>query len=211
LRDAVAAILLALAVAGCGGVSRSPETQLTMTGVNTWVGRAVFHLECGPPGGDLPRPARACSALRKDPALITDPQPFNCIGGFSSWWSVAITGRLNGRPFSGGFATCWTPQMPTLGRFGMSWDVLRKHLVNPRTGVVLPGTRRRFGPGELRTADFITCDIHSHHLKLGVPPPTPRDQSSSVGWGGANVVSVELRATHHPDGSVTAVCHRVSD
>ena len=40
--------------AGCGGGrSASPATELTMLAVNANVGRAVFHVDCSPAGGDL--------------------------------------------------------------------------------------------------------------------------------------------------------------
>ena len=75
------------------------------------------------------------------------PKPFVCAGGTFSWWDVTISGRLNGKPIHRAFSTCWTPQMATLGRLGMSWDVLRKHLLPRRHEAVLAGTKRSFPSG----------------------------------------------------------------
>jgi hypothetical protein len=181
------------------------KTKLTVVALNSWVGRAVFHLDCGPAGGDIPSPARACAALARAPRLVTNPRPFTCLGGTSSWWEVAISGRLNGKPIRRSFSTCWTPQMTTIGRLGLGWAVLRKHLVVRRVEAVTPGIARLFLPGDLRAADLVTCTIRGHHLQLGVPvsvgPP------ASTGFGGANVTSVTLSTTHNRDGSVSANCH----
>jgi hypothetical protein len=120
--------LISIAVlSGCAH-GRSPRTKLTIRAVNSSVGRAVFHLECEPPGGDLPRPERACTALARNPDLVTRPEPFVCPGGRFSWWDITIRGRLDGKQIERSFSTCWTPQMATLGRFGMTWQVLQRHL-----------------------------------------------------------------------------------
>lgn len=181
------------------------KTKLTLVALNTWVGRAVFHLDCAPAGGDIPSPAKACAALAHAPRLITNPRPFTCLGGTTSWWDVAISGRLNGRPIRRSFSTCWTPQMTTIGRLGIGWTVLRKHLVARRVETVMPGIARLFSPGDLRGADLVTCTIRGHHLQLGVPvsvgPP------ASTGFGGANVTTVILSVAHNRDGSVSANCH----
>jgi hypothetical protein len=204
------ALLASLATAlsvGCDS-SQTPGTNLTMLALNPSVGRAVFHLRCAPTGGDLPDPSRACAALRQQPRLVTRPKPFVCAGGTFSWWDVTISGRLNGTTIRRSFATCWTPQMATIGRFGLSWDVLRKHLVARRHEGVLPGTRRVFPPGVLRAADLVTCDILGHHLEAGVPVGTGPEGRVSTGYGGANIVSVVLTVAHNRDGSVSASCHR---
>jgi hypothetical protein len=202
-------VLLCLAVAalvaGCGGGGSSPATDLTMVAVNSSVGRAVFHVDCAPTGGDLPSPARACAALAAAPQLVTKPKPFRCFGGTTSWWDVTITGRLNGTPIHRAFSTCWTPQMATLGRFGMGGDVLETHLVPRRHEAVLAGTKHVFAPGVLRPSDLVTCDILGHHLALGVPTQT--GPSSSSGYGVTNVVYVTLAVALRRDGSVTASCH----
>jgi hypothetical protein len=178
-----------------------------MVALNPNVGRAVFHLGCGPPAGDFPNVKDACAVLKSDPELITDPKPFTCIGGLSSWWDVTVSGRLDGRPLQGGFSTCWTPQMETLGRLGLTWDSLQAHLVARREKAVLPGTPEVFPPGVLRATDLVTCDILGHHLKIGVPVEAS-GQPSREGYGGANVVSVTLEVALNKDGSVSASCHR---
>jgi hypothetical protein len=201
-------LLLIPPLAGCGSSQPSegaPATQLTMRAVNTSVGRAVFHLDCEPPGGDLPDPLRACAALAERPDLVTSPKPFTCFGGTFSWWDITISGRLNGEAIDHAFSTCWTPQMDTLGRFGMSWDVLQNHLLPRRHEEVLPETTRVFAPGVLEAADLVTCDIRGHHLDIGVPVDT--GPGGSVGYNGANVVSVTLTLGRHADGSVEASCH----
>jgi hypothetical protein len=198
-------VLLLMLLVGCGGRT-PPRTQLTITALNSWVGRSVFHLDCGPAGGDLPHPAQACAAVKRAPELLTDPKPFVCVGGTSSWWDVTITGRLNRATIRRTFSTCWTTQMATLGRFGMSWNVLKAHLLPRRRETVLAGTRRVFPPGVLRATDLVTCDILGHHLELGVPVEV--GPGASTGYGGAHVLSVVLRVGRNRDGSVTASCHR---
>lgn len=178
-----------------------------MVALNENVGRAVFHLDCGPVGGDLPNSTKACETLSADPTLITQPKPFTCAGGTFSWWDVTITGHLDGSPIRRSFSTCWTPQMATIGRFGLAWEVLQHHLVARRHEAVLPGTTHHFLQGVLRSADYVTCNILGHHLEAGVPDATGPDAKLSVGYGGANISSVVLTVTHNSDGSVTASCH----
>jgi hypothetical protein len=202
-----AALVTSLAVAvlaGWGSSRTASNTNLTMVALNPWVGRAVFHLSCAPAGGDLPDPSLACSALQQQPSLVTDPNPFVCRGGPFSWWDVTISGRLNGEPIRQHFSTCWTLQMETIGRFGLSWPLLRQHLVPRRHGVVRPGTTRRFPPGVLRAADLVTCNILGHHLEVAVPVETWG--RATAGYGGRQ--QVVLTVAHNRDGSVTASCHR---
>src|SRR5436190_11972543 len=109
------------AAAGCGDSGMNlAGTKLTLTAVNSNVGQAVFHLDCGPAGGDVMDPAAACSALGHDPALITAPQPYTCIGGTFSWFDMTISGRLAGKLVHRKFSTCWTPQMATLKKLGLA-------------------------------------------------------------------------------------------
>jgi hypothetical protein len=201
------AFLVAAVLVGCGSEAR-PETQLTMLAINTSVGRAEFHLDCAPPGGDLPDARRACAALKKQPQLVTNPKPFTCAGGTFSWWDITISGRLNGTTVRRTFSTCWTPQMATIGRLGLSWNVLQKHLLSRRHEIVLPGTEHVFPPGVLRPADLVTCDILGRKLQVGVPIESGAGSGASNGYGGTNVVSVTLSVAHRRDGSVDATCHR---
>jgi len=129
LRQVAACCLLVLLVplVGCGGGSLQPKTELTILAVNKSVGRAIFHLDCGPTGGDLPDNGRARRALSSEPTLVTDPKPFLCP---AMPWQVAISGRLDGRRINRTFVTCWTPQMATIGQLGIGKPlVLRAHLV----------------------------------------------------------------------------------
>ena len=206
VRGLVVASAAAVAAGGCATQPSHPRTQLTVVALNQWVGRSVFHLACSPAGGDFPSVTTACRWLERKPELVTRPKPFVCAGGLSSWWDITVSGRLAGRPLRHRFSTCWTPQMETIGRFGLSWAVLKRHLVPRRRESVLPGTSRVFAPGVLRPTDLVTCDILAHVLQIGVP--IERDQPSSVGYGGAHVVSVTLQVTRRTDGSVATTCRR---
>src|SRR5438093_1468233 len=109
---ALLCLLVTFALAGCGSSQlgdSAPQTELTMRAVNTSVGRSVFHLDCEPPGGDLPDPAGACAALSRAPELVTSPTPFTCVGGMFSWWDITISGRLDGKEIDRAFSICWTP------------------------------------------------------------------------------------------------------
>jgi hypothetical protein len=207
-RPTLLTFLIAAVLAGCGNGQTPATTHLTMLAINTSVGRALFHLDCAPPGGDVPNSRRACDALKKEPRLVTNPKPFTCRGGTFSWWDITISGRLNGADIRRHFATCWTPQMATLGRFGLSWDVLQKHLLPRRHETLLPGTAHVFPPGVLRPADLVTCDILGHELELGVPLESGPGSGASTGYSGANVISVTLAVAHGTNGSVDATCHR---
>jgi hypothetical protein len=133
------------------------------------------------------------------------PRPFICGGGTRSGWGITITGTLEGKPVKSEFGTCWTEQMATLGRFGMSWDVLQAHLLPRRHEKVLPETTRVFEPGALEVADLITCDIRGHRLEAGVPDYT--GAPLTVGYNGANVVGVTMTVERHDDASVAVDCH----
>jgi hypothetical protein len=204
----------AIFVLGCGAAnaqsgwragSSTSGTKLTMVALNADVGRAVFHLSCAPPGGDIPDPSRACAALDLQPELVRSPQPAVCRGGPGLHWYVTISGWLNGQPVHESFTTCWLLSMPTIREFGLSWDVLEKHLVPRRRNSVRPGTRVRFRPGVLRPADLVACNIFGHRLKVGVPIETAHRAVAS--YGGTYPVVV-LTVAHNRDGSVTASCHR---
>ena len=169
-RAAVAsAVVLLFAVAGCGASTGSGGTDLTMVALNQNVGRAVFHLQCDPSGGDFPDSAAACAALDSNPELLTDPEPFTCAGGTSSWWDVTVTGHIDEESLHRGFSTCWTPQMETLERLGLTWESLESHLVPRGEEALLPGETRHFPSGVLSATDLVTCDILGHHLEVGVP------------------------------------------
>lgn len=202
----LAATVLAFPLAGCGGTTR-PATDLTVVALNPNIGRAEFHLTCKPASGDLPQPRRTCEALAAHPTLITNPKPFMCAGGPFSWWDIRISGRLGGKHVDRTVSTCWTPQMAMIGQLHVGrWGVLHSHLVTRRHEAVLPGTTVTYTPGTLRATDLVTCNILSHHLEAGVPVET--GQPSGTGFGGNDVITVNLTITHNTDGSVTATCRR---
>jgi hypothetical protein len=197
-------ILLAALVAGCGGERVTHSTDLTLLAVNPSIGRASFHLACGPASGDLGNPARACAALAAQPDLVTKPKPFTCFGGTFSWWDITISGTLHGRPIRTHTSTCWTPQMAMIRELGIGFQSLEAHMLPRRREAVLPGTQRTFPSGLLRPGDVVTCDILGHKLEDGVPVEF---LTSSTGYGGKNVTSVTLSVTHNRDESVSASCH----
>jgi hypothetical protein len=135
LRVGLTVAVLALP-AGCGA-DRPPSTELTLTATNSFVGVATFRLTCGPPGGDIPRPAAACAALAGSPDTLLRPEPFVCIGGTSSWWDIRITGRLAGAPVQVKTSTCWTPQMKLIRALGIA-HALPRH-VDPLSRPAFPG------------------------------------------------------------------------
>jgi hypothetical protein len=205
VKSLLLALLVLSAAAGCGGGMNLGGTKLTLTAVNPNAGQAVFDLDCGPTGGDVTDPSAACAALAHDPTLVTSPQPFNCVGGPSSWFDMTISGRLAGKPVHRKFSTCWTPQMATLDKLGLARS-LGRHVLRRRRALVLPGIKRTFPPGTLRPGDLLVCKIDHHRLQLGVPDRF--GSIGSTGFGGKNVVSVNLAGTRHADGSITASCHR---
>jgi hypothetical protein len=206
-RLALGLLLLLLALTGCGSNMNLAGTKLTLTAVNANVGQAVFHLDCDPAGGDVSDPAAACSALGRDPKLVTSPQPYTCIGGTTSWFDMTISGRLAGKPVHRKFSTCWTPQIATLRKLGLA-NSLGRHVLRRRRGVVLPGIKRTFPSGTLRPGDLLICKILHHRLQMGIPDTL--GPIGSTGTGGKDVASVTLTGRRNADGSVTANCHRGS-
>lgn len=126
---------LAVATGGGGG---GGETSLTLEADNPQVGHAAFRLECDPPGGDVPDAAAACAALARNPKLLTDPKPFVCWGGTSSWWEIAISGRLAGEPVEVRTRTCWTAQMALIRALGIARE-LERH-IDPLSRPAYPGS-----------------------------------------------------------------------
>ena len=199
---AIAFALAALAVSACGGHERAAATRLTLLAVNPNVGRAVFHLSCDPPRGDVPAPAQACAALEQRPDLARRPKPFTCFGGPFSWFDIWISGELRGEPFRARTSSCWTPQMELLGRLGIGRSV-QDHLVPRRTETVVAGTTRTILAGLLRPGDLVACRSQGHPLEVGVP--VEAETAASTGFGGQTMIAT-LSVTRHRDGSVTAVC-----
>jgi len=186
--------------AGCGGTMSLAGTKLTLTAVNPNVGQAVFHLACGPAGGDVSDPAAACVALGRDPKLVTSPRPYTCLGGPSSWFDMTISGRLAGKPVHRTFSTCWTPQMATLEKLGLA-SSLGRHVLRRRHGLVQPGIQRTFPPGTLRPGDLLVCRTRQHRLEMGIPATFGRIGSTSTS-------SLILTGGRSADGSIAARCRR---
>ncbi len=201
------ALFLLSAAAGCGSGMNLAGTKLTLTAINPNVGQAVFHLDCDPAGGDVTDPSAACTALGRDPTLVTSPRPFTCRGGPWSWFDMTISGRLAGKRVDEKFSTCWTPQMATLRKLGLA-NSLGRHVLRRRRGVVHPGRRRTFPPGTLRPGDILACRILHHRVQMGIPDTF--GSIGSTGTGGRDAVSLTLTGTRKADGSVTARCHRGS-
>jgi len=182
------------------GAPASPHaaTSLTILAINPVLGRATFRFSCDPVGGNLPKPWKACSALRNEPALITHPKPWVCAGNEQSWWDVSITGNLAHHAVRRSFSTCWTPQMPTIGQLRIGWNVLQRHIGPQRQQAVLGGTTHTFAPGLLRPGDLVTCNLGGHHWENGIPNAViPLNEHYSTG-----PLSVHLQR----DGSVVASC-----
>jgi hypothetical protein len=107
-----------VALVGCGE-DHSGETLLTMVVTQSSFGRdsrAVFHLSCQPPRGDFPSPARSCTAVKKNPKIVTDTKSMVrvCFGVVIAEDRVAISGWIDGRSVRSDFTTdCgWDYSMP---------------------------------------------------------------------------------------------------
>ncbi|MDX6512766.1 MAG: Subtilisin inhibitor-like [Gaiellaceae bacterium] len=144
-RLACLALLVLPLAAACG--SEGARTDLRLVATSGLVGKAVFHLRCGPDGGDVPRPRAACAAVEGRPGLVRRPKPFVCHGGS---WVITITGRLDGRPVHSSTETCWTPQMALIRRLGIGRS-LESHIVERRhvaarvtSRLPWPGPKPRF-------------------------------------------------------------------
>jgi len=196
------ALPLLLVAAACGSGTNLAGTKLTLTAINPNVGQAVFHLDCGPAGGDVSDPSAACAALAHDQTLVTAPKPFTCLGGPASWFDMTISGRLAGKPVHRAFSTCWTPQMATLGKLDFA-SSLERHVLRRRHGVVQPGKPHTFPRGMLRPGDLLVCTFHHHRAQLGIP--------AEVGpIGSLGTAGLTLTGARHTDGSVAASCRRDS-
>ena len=172
--------------------------------VNGSVGRAVYHLRCGPAHGDLPDNRAACATLSESPELVTSPKPFACFGGTASWWDVSVSGRIAGHRLDHKVSTCWTPQMAMIGRLGLGL-AFESHLVPRRNVRVIPGVQRTIAAGTLRPGDLITCDIRGHRLAAGIP--TRADVPTTVSYSGAHIVTVTLEVARDRDGTLLTSCH----
>jgi len=131
LAGLIGTALLVAVLAACG--NQSKNTSLKLVADNGFGSKAVFHLRCNPPGGDIARPAQACAALKEYPGALLHPRPFLC---FMDYWKIAISGRFEGRRVKVKTDTCWTPQMELIDRLGIAKQ-LEAHFVSygPRRGL----------------------------------------------------------------------------
>jgi Subtilisin inhibitor-like len=198
-------LLLIPTLTGCE-IGQEQGTELTIRASNERAGRAEFHLSCDPPGGDLPNPARACAALSEEPGLVTRPEPIECRVQYCPW-GVTIEGSLDGKSIDVDLITGLPVEdlgiYGILGRLGISWELLQKHVTRRRVEI-RPETRRVFEPGELEVADLVTCDIRGHHLEASVLSHS--GSPVTVGYGGTNNM-VTMTVQTREDGSVAADCH----
>ena len=111
-------LVVVVALVGCGE-DHSGETQLTMVVTQSSLGRdsrAVFNLSCQPPRGDFPSPARSCTAVEKNPKIVTDTKSrvAACLGVVIAEDRVTIRGWIDGRSVRSDFTTdCgWDYSMP---------------------------------------------------------------------------------------------------
>jgi hypothetical protein len=109
-------LIVVVALVGCGE-DHSGETQLTMVVTHSSLGRvsrAVFRLSCQPPRGDFPSPTRSCTAVEKNPKIVTDTKSGACYGVFPAVDRVTISGWIDGRSVRSDFTSyCgWDYSMP---------------------------------------------------------------------------------------------------
>jgi hypothetical protein len=185
---------------GLGSVAPVPA-KLTVLAV-TGEGRALFHLTCDPPGGNVAAPARACAAIAAQRSLVTDPKPFFDSGPNTVYFT--ITGHLDGKPVHFSGESSWTPQMELIDKLGLAGrDGQPLRLERRRHGFVGVGQTRTFAPAVLRPGDLVTCRVRHRYqgrqLAMGVP--IHRGLGNMMG-ANPGVMEVRVRA----DGAVIASC-----
>jgi hypothetical protein len=126
-RGLVAAVALVLAAGATGlglelssrgadsaGGRSSTSLRLLVNGP-LYEGRGVFHLNCNPPGGNLPDPAAACALIAGQSTAITRPKFSSCLEPNE----VTFVGRLNGKPVESTITTCWASQARLIRNLGV--------------------------------------------------------------------------------------------
>lgn len=95
--------------------------------LGTMLGSFGYALRCDPAGGTVPRPARICAAIARDPALLYSfPGPdHSCAAGSPT---VSIAGSWTGRPLHSTFSECtggqerqagtWAGLLPSMTALG---------------------------------------------------------------------------------------------
>jgi hypothetical protein len=94
--------------------------------------------------------------------------------------------------------------MATLGRFGLTIDVLQKHLAVRRHRAVVAGTSRVFPVGLLRPTDYVTCAVPGQILSVGVP--LKNGQRSRITFVRKAAPPIALLVIYEKSGSVRAIC-----
>ena len=174
----VGAAVIAVTLSGCGGHAAG-GTSIMLVADSGWGSKAVFHLRCNPPGGDIAHPARACAALKENPNVLVHPKPFLCYMGT---WEIAISGRFEGRSVNAKTETCWTPQMELIKRLGIA-NQLKTHIVPfpvrrdlfAKVAEIRPGTPRWM----ISVAQAEARSLHD-----------PRPDRMRIGFGSANLVEL---------------------
>jgi hypothetical protein len=106
-----------LAVAGLAAAFAAPHARLRIAETGSFAGPATYELKCGPAGGTLPRPARACRTLHAHPELLLPRaagRPFPCPFGLSNF---RISGRYAGGRVEASFAACFSGQAAVARRW----------------------------------------------------------------------------------------------
>jgi hypothetical protein len=106
-RSGVAAAVLFVLVAGCGG--HATETRLTIQ-----QGQNAYDLHCDPPGGSVVDPAAICRALAREPELLVDGPRIehSCPESSVSAKVVGVRGKFRGYPVRAVFiddSCVWAP------------------------------------------------------------------------------------------------------
>jgi hypothetical protein len=133
-------------------LAAAPHGHLRIIETGGFAGPATYSLRCGPPGGTLPRAARACGAIRDHPDLLQPRpagNPFPCPFGLPNF---RITGRYGGVPVDAVFGACWSGQAPLADRWRrLVPSELARLRVHPDRGIGL----LRLGERERRIARLL--------------------------------------------------------
>jgi hypothetical protein len=130
-----------------------------------------YRLRCDPAGGTLPNPARACAAIKADPALLYSVPGLDhsCPAGGPS---VSLRGIWRGRPVRSSFSICTGGQEDEAGRWAAllpSGPALSRVRVDRGIGPVRLGEREQEVVELLRgpRAAPATCRSCSRRFQAG--------------------------------------------
>jgi hypothetical protein len=101
----VAGAAAMLAACGSGSHSAAASASLRIDVLGFFVGAHRATLRCGAPGGNVPRPARACAELAARPELLraVSGRPHSCPPGTPT---VFVDGAYGGRRVNASFSLC---------------------------------------------------------------------------------------------------------